>query len=165
VRLDAPHILTALEVAAAVAAGYLFVVVVIVLAALPRLRSRWQAHQPARVPVPGADRVTVQARLVEILGPWGFRPSGPPDGPFTLEPHGMRKWQGAKPISVTFPGGQAVVTGEARYVAKLTADRKVWFVAEGAVPFWPWVRQRLATTMAVLTAILFVSVFLVALSF
>jgi hypothetical protein len=164
VRLDAPHILTALEVAAAVTAGYLLMVVVIVLAALPRLRSRWQAHQPAQVPVPGADPAAVLARLVEVLGPWGFRPAGPPDGPFTLEPHGIRRWQGARPISVTFPGGQAVVTGEARYVAKLTADRKVRFVSEGAVPFWPWVRRRLATTMAVLTAILFVAVFLVVLS-
>jgi hypothetical protein len=66
----------------------------------------------------------------------------------------------------SIPGGQAVTTGEAQYVTKLTADRKVRFVAEGAVPpCWPWVRQRLATTMAVFTAILFVSVFLVFLSF
>jgi hypothetical protein len=69
----------------------------------PRPRRR-QAHLPARVPVPGTDRVTVQPRLVEVLGSRGFRPSGPPDGPFTLEPHGMRKWLGAKPISVAFPG-------------------------------------------------------------
>ena len=160
------HLLTSLEVAAAVTAGYLLVLAMILPAALPRLRARWQAHQPAQVPLTGADPAAVYATVVKTLAPWGFRPSGEPGGSFTLEPTGMRKWQGAKPITVTYPAGSgAVITGEARYVAKLTADRKVYFLSEGAVPFWPWVRKTLTTPVVTLTVILYVGVFFVVLSF
>jgi hypothetical protein len=161
------HILTALEVAAAVTAGFLVLVAVILLAALPRVRARWKEHQPAQVALSGADSAAVYAMVVKTLAPWGFRTVGEPGGPFTLEPSGIRKWQGAKPVSVVFPPGrgETLVTGEARYVAKLTTDRKVYFLTEGAVPFWPWVRQTLTTPIVALTVILFVAIFFVLLSF
>ncbi len=163
---DAPHILTSLELAGAVTLGFVLFLGFMMLAAVPRLRLRWQASQPAQLQLAGVEPGALRTRLVDTLGRYGFRAGGAPGGPFTLEPSGLARGPGITNITVVFsPGGRATITGQARYLAMLTPDRRVGFLQEGAVPFWPWVRQRMTRPLAWLTAILFVAIFLVALNF
>ena len=164
--LDAHRLLVSLELAGGLTVGFLFFMSFIFLAAIPRLRNRWKAYQPAQIQLNGPDPVTICKHLLEVLGPFGFEPVGVPGGTYTLQPTGLWRRSGATPISVEFlPEGGALVTGQARYLAKLTADRKVWFLTEGSVPFWPWVRKKLTKTFILLTAILFVALFCVGMMF
>jgi hypothetical protein len=158
------NIIKAIEVSAAVTGILVFLLATVVVAALPRLRSRWHDGKPARFTLPCNDATALYERLAALLRPYGFWPDGASGGSFRLVPSDFRRFSKASNVSVTFPDDHiAEIRGQACWLAKIAGDQPVWLITEQVLPFPVWLRRHFAMTFALIVGfsfVVFVAIFM-----
>jgi len=160
------NFIKAVEISAVVTGLIVFLMAVIAVSALPRLRIRWHNDKPARLSLPCNDVTVLYEHLAMLLRPYGFWPDGGARKSFQLVPSDFRRLSIVNSVSVTCQDDRtAEIKGQARWLFKVAGDQPVLLIPEQEIPFSVWLRRNFAMNFALIIGVAFILLVVVFMQF